>query len=458
MVWAPLPFGSNRPWATALLFLLTASLLAGWLVLHVAGRVTAWPGWWRAVRWPLLLLASLQGWIFLQTLPLPREWVAALSPRAALLHLPGERVPLSLDAALTRFQFLQGLTYLAVFMLVTLLLHQRERITGFLWAIVVSGALQAGYGTLMTLSGLEYGFFVEKYTGEGVATGTFVNRNHLAGYLVMALAAGIGLLISRLGGEAAFTMRARLRAWLTLLLSTKFLLRLLLALMVIGLVLTRSRMGNLAFFMSMSLAGVVVLLCARRVQFGKVALLLASLLLVDLLIVGRWFGADELAERLVETTTAGESRDEVSTYSLQIISDFPWTGSGAGTFYTVFPHYSQAALQGDYYTHAHNDFVELAGDLGLPAFLVLAAFVLSTLLRAFLMQYHDDGRLLRGVGFTVLMVIGWAFVHSTADFNLYIPANGLTCTALLALAWLDSRAGFPGKRGEIPGGYARPRQ
>lgn len=458
MAWAPLPFGSNRPWATSLLFLFTALLLSGWLVLHIAGRVTAWPGYWHTVRWPLLLLGMLQLWVFLQTLPLPREWVSVLSPRAETLHLPGERVPLSLDAALTRFQLLQGLTYLAIFMLVTLLLHERERISSFLWAVVVSGAFQAAYGTLMTLSGLEYGFFVEKYSGEGVATGTFVNRNHLAGYLVMALAAGIGLLVSQLGGEPTPTRRARMRAWLTLLLGSKFRLRLLLAVMVIGLVVTRSRMGNLAFFLSMTMAGVVALLSARKVQFVKVALLLGSLLLVDLFIVGHWFGADELAERLVETTTATESRDEVSTYSLGIIRDYPWTGSGAGTFYTVFPHYSQVALLGDYYTHAHNDFVELAGDLGLPAFMLLAMFVLSAMWRAFWLQFRGSSRLARGAGFTVLMVIGWALVHSTADFNLYIPANGFTFTALLALSWLDFRGVFPGKTGEIPGSYVKPRQ
>lgn len=444
MVWAPLPFGSNRPWATALLFLCTALLLAGWLALFIAGRVAAWPGYWRAVRWPLLLLGLLQLWVFLQTVPLPRHWVEWLSPRAAALHLPAERVPLSLDAALTRFQLLQGLAYSAIFLLVTLLLYRRDRITGFLWVVAISGALQAGYGTLMTLSGVEYGFFVEKYVGLGMATGTFVNRNNLAGYLVMTLAAGIGLLISQLGGDHGNSSRARARALLTLLLSPKFLLRLLLALMVIGLVMTRSRMGNLAFFLALTSAGTVVLLCARRIHVGKVALLLASLLLVDMLIVGRWFGVEEVAERLAQTTAASESRDEVSIYSLGIVRDYFWTGSGAGTFYTVFPHYSQAALQGDYYTHAHNDFVELAGDLGVPAFLLLALFVLLALKRAFFLQYQSDSRLLKGAGFTVLMVTAWGLVHSTADFNLYIPANGFTCTALLALAWLD----YQGLKGE----------
>ena len=71
-----------------------------------------------------------------------------------------------------------------------------------LQVLVFSGTFQAAYGAFMVLSGLELGFFVEKYVGQGVATGTFVNRNHFAGYLVMCLSAGIGLLLSQLSRDA----------------------------------------------------------------------------------------------------------------------------------------------------------------------------------------------------------------------------------------------------------------
>ncbi len=390
------------------------------------------------MRWPLLLLGSVQFWMFWQTLPLPRHWVEVLSSNAAELHLPAAHLSLSLDVAATRYLLLQGLSCTMIFALVTMLVHERTRATALLWTVVASGAFQAGYGTMMTLSGIEYGFFVEKYVGQGLATGTFINRNHLAAYLVMGLAAGIGLLISRLDtAEPATTMRARLRSLLTLLLSSKLLLRLLLAMMVIGLVLTRSRMGNVSFFVGLTVAGGVILLGNRQWQSGKLALLFGSLLLVDLIIVGRWFGADEVAERLIQTSAATESRDEVSAYSLGIIRDYPLTGSGAGTFYTVFPRYSQVELKGDYYTHAHNDVLELAGDLGLPAFLALFAFVMTALARAFYSQYHSDSRFARGISFSLLMLIGWAALHSLVDFNFYIPANSFTFTALLAFAWLD---------------------
>lgn len=453
LCWAPLPFGSNRPWGAALLFLGVALILGGWLLLYLAGRVRLPARFWSNLRWPLICLLLVQLWVFLQTLPIPRGWVEVLSPRAAALHLPATSVPLSLDAEVTRYQLLQGLAYTGGFALAALLLTRRERVEKLLWTVVLSGALQSIYGSLMVLSGIEYGFFVEKYVGQGLATGTFINRNHLAGYLVMALAAGIGLLVSQLGGAAGQSTRAQLRAWLSLVFSSKLLLRLLLAIMVIGLVLTRSRMGNLSFFVSMTVVGGILLASSGKAVSGRVALLLASLLVVDMFIVGRWFGAEEVAERLMATSAATESRDEVDTFSLGILQDYPLTGSGAGTFYTVFPHYSEVVLQGDYYTHAHNDYLELAGDIGLPAFLLLAIFVLLTLKRAFFMQFRSDSKWRRGVGFTVLMVIGWLLIHSAVDFNLYIPANAFTCVILLTLAWVTTRD-QSGKTGEIPGSYA----
>ncbi len=451
LFWAPLPFGSNRPWGAALLFLLAALLLMGWLLGYLTGRIKLPTTTWRNLRWPLVLLVLVQFWVWLQTLPLPRAWVARLSPRAAFLHLPAELVTLSVDPQLTRFHLLQGLIYTCGFCLMVLLVNQRERITAVLWTIVLSGSFQAAFGSLMTLSGVEYGFLVEKYSGLGVATGTFINRNHLAGYLVMCLAAGIGLLVSQLGSEPAHTSRERIRAVLKLLLSTKFRLRLLLALMVVGLVLTRSRMGNLSFFVSMTVAGGIMLLGSGRRMSGRVALLLLSLLLVDLFIVGQWFGVEDVTQRLVQTSAATESRDEVDVYSLGILQDYPWTGSGGGTFYTVFPHYSGSNVGSDYYVHAHNDYLEMAGDMGLPVFSMLVLLVIMALRRAWLVQYRTESRLDRGVSFAVLMVIGWVSIHSAVDFNLYIPANAFTFTMMLSMAWLHR--GKSGKTGEIPESY-----
>lgn len=101
------------------------------------------------------------------------------------------------------------------------------------------------------MTGLDAIWFLPKEFYRGVATGTFINRNHLAGYLEMTLAIGIGLFIANLEDGKASNWRANLRRWINTLLGPKARLRIFLALMVIGLIMTRSRMGNTAFFSSM---------------------------------------------------------------------------------------------------------------------------------------------------------------------------------------------------------------
>ncbi|WP_198265036.1 hypothetical protein [sulfur-oxidizing endosymbiont of Gigantopelta aegis] len=145
-----------------------------------------------------------------------------------------------------------------------LLIKSTQRLRLFAWVIVISGVFQAVYGSVMTLSGIEYGFFVEKDTYRGVATGTFVNRNHLAGYLEMSLAIGVGLLISTLYETQAGNWREFFRRILGSILGGKIRLRIALALMVIALVLTHSRMGNSAFFISLTLMGILYLVLVKK--------------------------------------------------------------------------------------------------------------------------------------------------------------------------------------------------
>ncbi|MEH6552243.1 MAG: O-antigen ligase family protein [Pseudomonadales bacterium] len=444
LVWAPLPFASNRTWAGALLVLLLCLVASAWLVLYLCDQVNISTRVWRHIRWPLLVLAAVNAWIWIQTLALPPSFVAVLSPNAFDIHIIEGWLTLSLDPVSTAFYGLISLSVLTSFLLVVALVNSHRRAKLLLVTLVLSGTLQAVYGSLMVLSGWELGFFVEKYAGQGSATGTFVNRNHLAGYLVMCLAAGIGLLLSQLSTHAGEkSWRDIARRWLALLLSPKIRLRVYLAVMVIALVLTRSRMGNTAFFVSMGIAGAVALFSGRKFSF-KILLLLASLFLVDMVILGQWFGLDKVVQRLEQTTVASEVRFEADDFAWEVVQDYPLTGSGGGSFYGVFPNYQGESLEG-FWDHAHNDYLEFAADLGIPAALLMVAFVAMALWAGIQLQRQRHTPLYRGVGFTVVMTVCWAAIHSAVDFNLQIPANAVTFVAILALGFVCS--GLPGKGG-----------
>jgi len=300
--------------------------------------------------------------------------------------------------------------------------------------VVLSALFQAMYGSLMTLSGVEYGFFFEKELYRGFATGTFINRNHLAGYLEMALAIGIGLLIASLTGGGAETWRQRLRDFIKLLFSAKMRLRVYLAVMVIALVLTRSRMGNTAFFASLMIAGVIGLVLSRHATRSTV-ILLTSLIIIDMFIVGAWFGVEKVAQRLQDSALSEETRDEVNEYGLGLIRDYKWTGSGGGSFYTVFPRYRKGDIA-NFYDHAHNDYLEITADTGIIGISLLGLAVLMSLGAALLAQYRRRDPLMRGMGFAATMGIIALMIHSTVDFNLQIPANAMTFMIVLAIAWL----------------------
>jgi O-antigen ligase len=263
----------------------------------------------------------------------------------------------------------------------------------------------------------------------------------------MCLSAGIGLLLSQLAKDSAPDWKERLRRWLRLLLSSKIRLRIYLAVMVIALVLTRARMGNIAFCTALGLTGGLTLFAGGKFSW-RVVMFLASLFLVDMLILGKWFGFDKLLDRLAQTNPGGEGRVWSNQYSLDYLADFPLTGSGGGSFYGVFPNYQTADFPG-FHLHAHNDYLEFAVELGIPATLLLMSFVALVLWNAYQLQCRWRTPLYRGAGFAVTMTLLWAAIHSTTDFNLQIPANALTFVTLLALACICRD--LPG-RGRVPRG------
>src|ERR1039458_8259578 len=181
LLWMPLPFGSNVAWASSLMQAWVFLIAGLWLVQYYRGKVSLNQPFVRA--WPVIacLLATLL-WVVVQALPLPAGVLGLLSPRALEIHNTTHSYPsLSLDVYATRQAGLQTLAYLLFFCLTLLLVNNKPRIKLLAQAIILGGVFQAAYGSLMTLSGLEYGFFIDQQAA-GVATGTFINRNHLAGY------------------------------------------------------------------------------------------------------------------------------------------------------------------------------------------------------------------------------------------------------------------------------------
>ncbi len=457
LVWLPIPLGSNRPWAWTVLEVGVFGLLGAWLVAWAFDRVEpggalmrAWPAW-----------AALAAWVALQLLhvvPMPVGLVSLMSPSSARIHAlvadagidPGW-ITLSIDPYASRVSLLKTLAYAAIFFLLLALINKRSRVLLLAQVLVYAAVVQSVYAVLMHLSGHQQEWFGARIRHMDTASGTYVNRNHLAGYLEMSLSIGIGLLIAGLSDRSADSWKKFVRQTLEWILSPKMILRLALCVLVIALTTTHSRMGNAAFFTSLIIAGTVGIVLSRYATRNTV-LLLASLIVIDLVVVGSWFGVEKLAKRVQETTMQDvQEREEPPEAAVNLIRDYPVFGAGPGSFYLAFPPYRTEKIT-SFFDHAHNDYVEFASESGILGLAILGTFVLLSLGAALRAQWQRRDPLMRGMSFACIMGVTSILIHSWVDFNLQIPANAALFMVLLALGWIslyhDRREGAVRTRNE----------
>ncbi len=410
LIWAPVPLGSNRPWAWSLLELLIGSAF----LLHL---LQCW-------RTPQFVLLQRRYWWSVTPLLLLTIWLTLqrFSPWPVLA---------SADPYQTQVMLLKTVFFLLWFMLLLSYAQGHKRLRLLAIAIVIAGAIQAFYGVVLQLSAQELSPLIgmdEKHR----ARGSFVYQNHFANYLALSLSIAMGLLLSQLSSQRRYRdWRQLSREVLSSILSAKFMLRLAMVLMVVGLVMSRSRMGNAAFFTALIAISCLALWFYKRPP-ALLKPLVISILVLDMVLVGSLFGLEKLQQRYQDTSFTSEARDEVVRDSMPLLAQHGWTGSGGGTFYTVFPAV-QPAPYGGFYDHAHNDYLQFAIELGVPMTILLLIWVSTLAWTAFqVMRRHED-KLLRGLCFGALMAFCHMALHSTVDFSLQAPANALLFLTVMAI-------------------------
>lgn len=413
----PLPLGSNRDWSSALLILLIGSFAFLWGINLIQKNRKQTPIH-KGVLVMFGLLAFTQAWV-------ASQWFFNMTAN------PG-----------ATFQYLMlGISYTLLFVMVIGLFNTRKRLTALLSVLIISGTFQAFYGSAMVLSNIEWLFGIPKEDYIGKATGTFVNRNHLAGYLEMTIAIGIGLMLA-LREDKPF----RWINVLELLLSPKARIRMALIIMVIGLVMTQSRMGNTAFFASLIIVGAIFILVTSKNRLRN-SLILVSFIIIDLIVISQYFGLERLKDRLVNTQVSisqeegqlffdiNDLRGLAFTNAIPLAQEKPFTGQGAGSFEVVFMGYAGPNF-GGHFDHAHNDYLQFWIEFGLIGSLPLAAFALIALFYAFKALKTQKSIYRSGIGFGAAMSIIALIIHSSTDFNLQIPANAATFVIVCAIAVL----------------------
>jgi O-antigen ligase len=415
IIWAPIPLGSNRPWAWAILEIAIAVIFALHLIQYLRQPFSLSYLKW---QWPLLLpLLLLQVVLTLQVFNV----------------LP------TIDPFQTAVMLQKGIAYTVWAYLLLTYVRSQQTIQTLLLAVVASGAIQATYGVLLNLMDLASSPVIGMDDGER-ARGSFVYQNHFANYLGLCIALGLGLLMSQLSSRSQeFQLKALVIDIINNLLETKFLVRLALVIMVIGLVLSRSRMGNAAFFVALISVSLFAIWFYKRPP-RLLKPLVISILVLDMLVIGSMFGLEKLKQRYAETSFSSEARDEVVRDSLPILHDYWLTGTGGGSFYGIFPSYQPAAYSG-FYDHAHNDYLQFSIELGIPFTVLLGLWLFVLLFKAANVMRTAEHKIDRGCSFGAAMAIIYMLLHMAVDFPLQSPANTLLfISALMLVGICEQRA------------------
>jgi len=432
LFWLPLPLATHRAWAW--------SVMEAWVSLQtllvIITHFNDFP-WERVKRfsWLLIPLCLFQIWVGIQIIPISSTWMSWLSPHAlsAYLLADSHSFTLSLDRYATTVGLLKGVAYTLFALNTIILVNTVNRLKTVLYVLVASGTFQAFYAALEILLHVKETWIFGMQQG-GRANGTFVYHNHLANYLMMTLCMGTGLIVTQLHQSESGSWHVRLQRWTSAILSLKMIVRLCLVVMVIALVMTRSRMGNTAFFSVTIIGGIVALLFYKN-RPRALTVLIISLLAIDTFIVGTVFGLDKVKDRLEATSAASETRDQVVEWSLDLIKEYPYTGTGLGSFYDVFPNYTHYNI--GYYNFAHNEYIQFASEVGIPATIVLGVMVIFALWLSFKAMRTRNSKTLKGTALGCFMAIIGMLIHISVDFNLQAPANAMTFILILAFAGIS---------------------
>jgi O-antigen ligase len=400
-------------------------LLAGSAVAGVAAllRARREPG-----RAPLpggRLLLALHALVLVQLVPLPPAVLRAVSPGSFSFYNDPLLVPLTAwkPISVSPPDTLRGLAFLAGFVLLYVAVF-RETAEGpwrrrLLLTVVGTGVAITVVAFLQAVSPEPhriYGLWRPRW--DWAVFGPYVNRNHFAGYLVMAAPLAMGFALEAISRLSSSWGRSR-RGWLLLgEREGNAAVRWSAVVMVIvaGLLASQSRGGVSAF----ALAALVLPLAARR----RRPTALAVALLVGLGVA--WVGLGGVLSAF-ETRGIRHSRLDLWRDMLPMVPRFPVFGVGWNAFASAYPWY-QTIWRTEWVGEAHNDYLQVLLDGGLVGALLVAG-LLAVVFRGALARAPRSPLDLGLFG----ALLGFA-LHELVDFNGQIPANAATWISLAALA------------------------
>jgi O-antigen ligase len=423
LVLSAIPYGTVEPWWKAAFVCGVFAICIVAIVESLLSGDTRIGG----SRGILLSMLSLALLAFLQTIPLRAgsadPAIAALGPWNAI----------SADPYQTRFFVSQVLALTVCLALLYRYCTTKKRMNVIIHVVIGVAVGSALYGVLRQSAQHQPGFVLPR-TMPGQGYGQFINKNHFALLMEMALGLGLGIALTR------GLTRERVMSYVALLLPIWT-----------ALVLSNSRGGILAMLVQVVVAGILLtsgefakqeLVGHRFLQSKAVRVVLLLSLVVVLLFGAVWVGGDRLVSSFGDASTefnpnanglrVGATRNEIWRASWKMFVAHPIVGVGLGGYWAGITAYHDASGLTTP-QEAHNDYLELLSSGGLVA-LAFGVWFLVSLFRAVKVNLNSRDRFQRSVCIAALLAMAGVAVHSLVDFGLHLLVNAFVFLILVMIA------------------------
>ena len=422
----------------------------------------------RTLRWVVACLCVILGWIAFQILPMPISALAhPVWDELIALGLHDQR-HVSISPART-VAAIPSLVLPFLVFATMLILCQTPGDARFGWTLL------AGIGAAVAVISLglhfffpETFFFTDVQSSRGTRlSGVFINSNMTASLLGMSAFALAGVLFYHWDNRKPASRDALRAAPGNTLPVLPILLAFGLFLLIIALIITRSRAGVTLGIVFLTLA-MIVYAMTRPARAGS------GLGTVPPLYRGGLAGLGGLAVLLafgepifLRFDATSDARVCVWAATWAAFLDHPVTGSGFGTFAEMFPRYRDPDCLGTsgVWLRAHNSYVEFLAGFGMAAVVVLSLCI-AVLWRS-LRHGVRVRKTMKPYPIFALGALGFVAGHSFFDFPLQIPGISAYFAALMGAGCAISMAErVPGRSrradrrqdgsGRLPSGGASP--
>ena len=359
-------------------------------------------------------------YLIIQVIPIPLYIIEIIAPNNYDLYnsikVDKKLWSLSIDPSNSYFKILNCISFFIIFLVFPTLFNRDKYLMKFLFFVSIMGFCHAIFATYWMLIGNPSNFLIQKVHYLRASTGLYVNRAVFGTFLFLTAFSSLYYIV-------VFFLKNQITNFnfMQQIKSKIFFIRIFIIFLSLGIITTWSRAANLSYVLIL-----LSFLFYSKINFKKyinpLSIIIIFILIFDVFVMTLFFGNARLIERLVEVSIVKDYiRLDLHSFGLEQFKNFWLFGYGNGAFEQVFKlfYILPETISSNYLAqHAHNDGIELLGEVGVVGvsiFVIITIFYFKKLFN----NINEKKQFARFILLSLLVFI--LFIQSIVDYSLQIP-------------------------------------